>query len=120
MEQTGFFHILSDQFRLRALALIRTEGALCVCELVHALKIAQPNISRHLATMRAAGLVVTRRQAQWVFYALNPDLPGWQQDVLQAAMEGLKHEAIIEQDRKRLANMPKRPDRCAITVNEDR
>jgi len=52
-----FFQLLSDETRLRCLLLLQKEGELCVCELVYALDIIQPKISRHLAALRDAGIV---------------------------------------------------------------
>ncbi len=113
MKQTTLFHILSDETRLRALALMHNAGEVCVCELVHALQLSQPKISRHMAAMRDAGLVLPRRDAQWVFYAPNPDLPDWQIQVLQSAMKGVKDEPAIADDLSRLKSMSNRPERCA-------
>ncbi len=114
MEQTTLFQILGDETRLRAVALMAEAGEVCVCELVHALELPQPKISRHMAAMRDAGLVVPRRDAQWVFYDLNPALPDWQQDVIAAAVEGIRTETVVIKDRKRLKSMNDRPVRCAV------
>jgi ArsR family transcriptional regulator len=114
MEHTTLFHILSDETRLRALALIHASGELCICELVHALDLPQPKISRHMATMRDAGIVTPRRDAQWVYYALNPALPDWQQQVLTAAMQGLNGHETTAADLARLKSMANRPARCAL------
>lgn len=113
MEQTTFFQMLSDETRLRALNLMRAEGQVCVCELVHALELSQPKISRHLLTLREAGLVATNRQAQWIFYSISESLSGWQQKVLDGALDGIKREPIIEQDKVRLRKMNNRPLRTA-------
>ncbi len=113
MEQTTLFRILSDETRLRALALMHAAGEVCICELVHALGVPQPKISRHMAVMRDGGIVAPRRDAQWVFYALNPALPDWQQAVISAAMPSLKGSPITAQDLTRLKTMPNRPERCA-------
>ena len=113
MEQTTLFHILSDETRLRALALMHHAGEVCVCELVYALELSQPKVSRHLAAMRDAGLALPRRDAQWVFYAPNRNLPAWQQQVLDAALQGIQDEPIIAADLSRLKTMANRPVRCA-------
>ena len=85
-----FFQLLSDETRLRSLFLIKHEGELCVCELVHALSLIQPKISRHLATLRDAGVVLDRRQGQWIYYRLNPNLPDWAFTVLETmALEAI-------------------------------
>ncbi|TLP42204.1 metalloregulator ArsR/SmtB family transcription factor [Cohaesibacter sp. CAU 1516] len=112
MKQTKFFQCLSDETRLRALILFEDEPDLCVCELAHALDTPQPKISRHLAAMRDADIVRSRRQAQWVFYSLNPDMALWQKDIVVAAIKGNRSEDIAEADRKRLTQMKDRPTRC--------
>lgn len=113
MKQLETFRILGDETRLRALALMATEGELCVCELVAALDLSQPKISRHLAALRDAGLVIARRDAQWIFYAPSPALPDWQQQVISGALTGIRDEPILKQDAMRLAQMQDRPQRCA-------
>ena len=52
-------------------------GELCVCHLQAALGLTQTNVSRHLAVLRAAGLVDSRREQSWVYYRLvEPVEPG--------------------------------------------
>ncbi len=62
------FKSLSDETRARATLLITSLGELCACELVCALDDSQPKISRHLAQLRSCGLLLDRRQGQWVYY----------------------------------------------------
>ena len=105
--------MLSDETRLRAMALMAAEGELCVCELVFALELPQPKVSRHMLALRDSGLVVSRRHAQWVFYAINPEMAGWQKQVLDGALAGIQNEGLIKQDKKRLDQMKDRPQRVA-------
>src|SRR5688500_19695977 len=63
------FKALGDETRLRIVALL-SHGELCVCHLESALDLSQPNASRHLAILRAAGVVETRRDGSWVYYRL--------------------------------------------------
>jgi ArsR family transcriptional regulator, arsenate/arsenite/antimonite-responsive transcriptional repressor len=107
-----FFRILGDQTRLRVLALLAREGELCVCELSGALDEIQPKISRHLALLREAGLVLDRRQGQWVYYRLNPKLPGWAHAVLAETARGVVAMKPFSVDRKALERMPERPGRA--------
>ena len=104
-----FLKLLSDPTRLRCLLLLRSEGELCVCELTHALDEIQPKVSRHLATLREAGVVRDRRAGQWIFYRLNASLPAWAVDVLDAVAEGARDQEPYRADRDRLASMPDRP-----------
>ncbi len=111
MEQLETFRQLGDETRLRALALMADQGELCVCELVAALALSQPKISRHLAALRDAGLVEARRDAQWVFYRINETLPHWQKQAIEAALEGVSGEAALKQDKIKLDKMSNRPAR---------
>lgn len=63
------FKILSDPTRLRLLNLL-AQGEVCVCDLHGTLGIDQPKVSRHLALMKRAGLVETRRNGKWMHYRL--------------------------------------------------
>ena len=61
--------VLGDRTRLRILGLL-LQGEICVCDIHETLKTPQPKVSRHLAVLRKAGLVETRRQGLWVQYRL--------------------------------------------------
>ncbi len=103
------FKILSDLTRLRVLLLLSREGELCVCELTHALDEIQPKISRHLGLLREAGLVLDRRQGQWIYYRLNPKLPAWAHEVLAQTAAGTVKQAPFAGDQRALSKMPNRP-----------
>ncbi len=60
--------VLSEPTRRKALALLSDGRELCVCELMAALDASQSRMSRHMAALKAAGLVTDRRDAQWVRY----------------------------------------------------
>ena len=93
-----FFQLLSDETRLRSLMLIQQEGGLCVCELVYALNVIQPKVSRHLAALRDAGVVTDRRQGQWIYYRLNPDLPDWARQVIDSTAAEAAHQQTFIND----------------------
>jgi ArsR family transcriptional regulator len=108
-ETDTFFKMLADSTRLRCLLLMQAEGELCVCELTHALNLSQPKISRHLAHLREAGVLVARRNGTWMNYRVNPDLQGWALDILQTTLDGVcKTEPFIS-DKKILDKMADRP-----------
>ena len=102
---------LADETRARLVLLIAREGELCVCELVCALGESQPKISRHLAQLRACGLLADRRQGQWVYYRLHPDLPDWVQELLALLRDSNRH--WLSPQVRRLAEMGERPGRRA-------
>jgi len=58
----------------------------CVCELMRELEVSQSRMSRHMAVLRNAGLVVDRRDAQWVRYRISPNLPVDVAALLEAAL----------------------------------
>ncbi|MFP5514189.1 MAG: ArsR/SmtB family transcription factor [Alphaproteobacteria bacterium] len=66
--------VLSDPTRLGALRLLWDGQEHCVCELMDRLAATQSRMSRHMAALKSAGLVVDRRDAQWVRYRRNPAL----------------------------------------------
>lgn len=111
---TDILSALAESMRLRVLALMAAEREACVCELVAALDEPQPKVSRHLAVLRAAGLVVDRRQAQWVFYSIATDLPPSEADVVASAVAAARETPQHATDRERLAAFPDRPVRCCV------
>lgn len=71
MKQTAhLFKALSDETRLRILALLLAEGELCVCEIIAALRQPQSTVSRHLAYLKKSGWVNDRRCGLWMYYSV--------------------------------------------------
>ena len=95
-----FYAALADETRLRLLCLIQG-GEICVCHLQDVLKTNQPKISRHLAYLRKAGLVESRREGRWTHYRLkkiDADL----EKILSQTLIHLKLEPQIKKDFQRL------------------
>ncbi|MGY2852457.1 ArsR family transcriptional regulator, arsenate/arsenite/antimonite-responsive transcriptional repressor [Pseudomonas tolaasii] len=105
------FKCLADATRARLTLLILREGELCVCELIHALDDSQPKISRHLAQLRSCGLLLDRRQGQWIYYRLNPALPAWVTQVLETTLQA--NQPWLHSDAQRLDAMGDRPQRAS-------
>ena len=78
---------LADPTRLSTLKLLRDGREHCVCELMELLGASQSRMSRHMATLRQAGLVTDRRDAQWVRYRLNPAMPRPVRRLVDAALD---------------------------------
>jgi ArsR family transcriptional regulator len=96
------FKALADRTRLRIVGLL-VNGEVCVCHIHDSLGIPQPMASRHLAYLRRAGLVDTRKDGLWVHYRLT-DLPdSVLASVLSAAAHAVSHVPAATRDRKRLA-----------------
>ena len=114
-ETDTFFKMLADSTRLRCLMLMQAEGELCVCELTHALNLSQPKISRHLAHLREAGILVARRNGTWMNYRINPELEDWALQILQTTLDGVRNTEPFVSDRKMLDAMPNRPElMCSV------
>ena len=111
MDSQALFDVLVDSTRRRILALLATQGELCVCELTAALDEIQPKISRHLGVLKEAGLVSPRREGTWMHYRLADSLPRWGSALLEALSGGAVPE--LKTDLKRLRAMAGRPVRCA-------
>lgn len=111
----AFFAALAQDTRLRCLLLLCQHEELCVCELTYAIGVAQPQVSRHLALLREAGLVADRREGLWIHYRLHPRLPPWAVSVLRETARANAREEPFVGDQAALAAMPNRPGsvRCA-------
>jgi len=95
------FKALSDPTRLRILGLLLT-GEVCVCHIHETLRISQPKASRHLAYLRAAGLVDARRDGLWMHYKLS-DLPDpILQSIAEMVRHALTHLDTVQKDAARL------------------
>ena len=77
---------LAEPTRLAALRILWDGGEHCVCELMPMLGASQSRMSRHMAALKAVGLVIDRRDAQWVRYRLNADLPSETRAIVDAVM----------------------------------
>ena len=92
------FESLADATRRRILVLLLKHGELCVCDLFGVLSLAQPKVSRHLAILRESELLVSRKKGTWVYYRLNPEMPLWAVQALQALADGVARSEPYLQD----------------------
>jgi ArsR family transcriptional regulator, arsenate/arsenite/antimonite-responsive transcriptional repressor len=95
------FKALADPTRIRILGLL-TAGEICVCHIHESLRLPQPLVSRHLAYLRRAGLVETRKEGLWVHYrmaARRGDVIG---TLLDAVTHVIGHVPTVAKDAKRL------------------
>lgn len=60
---------LADPTRVRALLALR-QGELCVCQITELFGLAPSTVSKHLALLYQAGLVASRKEGRWIYYAL--------------------------------------------------
>ena len=96
------FRALSDWTRLRILNVL-CSGELCVCDLTDILDTPQPAISKHLAYLRRAKLVVGRKEGLWSYYRLAPARDAFHQKLLETLAACVQNAPELAKDTKRLA-----------------
>jgi|SRR5215467_4433212 len=122
LEQSkDLFDALGDRFRLRlACCLLTAKDGLCVCELVDALEVSQPNASRHLKLMKAAGLVEEDRDGRWVYYRLKDTEHSFFKNI-RCCIETVCCCADIQDDLRRLRARLKlrRNGKCVVGFRQE-
>jgi ArsR family transcriptional regulator len=89
------FKALGDSTRLKLLQMIAERGEVCVCKLVDELGIGQSAVSHHLAILRRANILKSRRDGQWIHYSLNLDtLEGQALPFLKSLVETARHAEV--------------------------
>jgi ArsR family transcriptional regulator, arsenate/arsenite/antimonite-responsive transcriptional repressor len=86
MNSVVLLSALAEPTRLEALRLIWDGEEHCVCELMEKLGVTQSRMSRHMTTLKLAGLLTDRRDAQWVRYRRAPGLPSEVVALVDAAL----------------------------------
>lgn len=64
------FKALCDPNRLLILELLQN-GEACACSILDVLKIGQSTLSHHMKILCESGMVSSRRDAKWTYYALD-------------------------------------------------
>ena len=78
---------LAEPTRLEAMRLLADGSEHCVCELMRKLVATKSRMSRHMQVLKQAGLVLDRRDAQWVRYRISPELSPSLARLVEAALE---------------------------------
>jgi ArsR family transcriptional regulator len=104
------FKALGDDVRLRIVALL-SHGELCVCHIEEALDLTQPNASRHLGLLRAAGIVSHQRRDKWVYYRLAAQANEDCRRHLKALASSFAKQGTLAKDVERLLQV-KGPGAC--------
>lgn len=99
------FRAFSDRTRLRILNLLRG-GELCVCDLIAVLEVPQAKVSRHLAYLRRAGLVRSRKDGLWSYYVLTPASGAFHAKILECLSCCFADVPELSKDLERLGRRP--------------
>lgn len=105
------FRAFSDRTRLRILCLLH-EREFCVGDLVAILQVSQPKISRHLAYLRKAGLVVVRKSGLWSHYSLASAQTAFHKKLLSCLGTCFSEVPQIQTDLARAAEIKKSGGCC--------
>lgn len=62
---------VADPARLQLLALIRSTGEACACDLNEPLGLSQPTVSHHLKVLADAGLIRREQRGQWAWFSAD-------------------------------------------------
>jgi ArsR family transcriptional regulator len=98
--------------RLRLLNLLRV-GSICVCDLQAVLQIPQPTVSRHLAALRHAGLVLDSRTGMRMIYSLAPSATPQLEALHQLLNECCPRDEVMQSDLARLVEALRR-GKCRV------
>jgi len=93
---------LSEQNRVRILMFLR-DDELCLCQIIEMLSLTPSTVSKHMAILRDAGLVESRKEGRWHFYRLAGKAPS--RTVRSACRwmeESLANDKTIQEDARRL------------------
>lgn len=91
----------ADLTRVRILTALRARE-LCVCELCDSLGVTQSTLSTHLQVIRDAGLVSSRKQGKWMYYAIEPNAVRLVDALFKFFSGSLKADATLRRDGKKL------------------
>ena len=105
------FRAFSDRTRLRILHLL-SGGELCVCDLTAVIDAPQPKVSRHLAYLRKAQLVMVRKDGLWSHYRLAPARPGFHAKLLECLENCFRDVPELAQDLETLKRIKQRKLAC--------
>ena len=104
MELVQIYECLCDATRLRILNLLG-QGSLCVCHFQEVLGESQVKISKHLAYLRARGLVEVERQGNWMIYGLPAKPPRELRTNLACLQDCVQEDPVFRQDLAQLKKL---------------
>ncbi len=87
-ELEKLFLALGDKTRLRLLALL-ADGPVAVGFLADRLGESQPKVSRHLAYLRNAGVVYTKRDGKWIYYGIHYPVDASLRRILETVVQSI-------------------------------
>lgn len=71
-ERARVFKAFCDENRLMILEMLQS-GEKCACQLLEALAIGQSTLSHHMKILCDSGIVTSRKEGKWMYYAISPE-----------------------------------------------
>ena len=72
IEKAEIFKVLSDSNRLQIIDMLSC-GEMCVCKILEKFNITQPTLSHHLKVLSDTGILLQRKEANWIHYRINDE-----------------------------------------------
>ena len=117
MDLLDIYQCFCDRTRLRILHLL-TKSPLCVCHFQELLAEPQVKISKHLAYLRARGMVTTDREQNWIVYSLPGRRPADLDRNLRCLQNCVQTDSVFKRDLQRLKKLQRtgcEPRRVFVT-----
>ncbi len=92
---------LADESRVRILLALE-RGELCVCQIIELLDLAPSTISKHMALLKQARLVRSRKDGRWIYYRLAGEASSPVSQAIEWVCGSLKQAPEIIRDRTQL------------------
>lgn len=105
-QMTSMARALGDETRLRIMAMLEGQE-LCACQIIEVFSLANSTISRHLAVLKQAGLLQSRKSGRWIYYRWVQEVSDAQQSTQNWLSEIVAKDAQIQQDRARITEILK-------------
>ena len=61
---------IAEPTRLQIIDIL-SNGEMCACDILQNLTISQSTLSHHMKALTAAGWVISRKKATWMYYSIN-------------------------------------------------
>ena len=71
---TKILNLAGNEVRYKILYLLHTENKLCVCDMSDILEMNVSAVSQHLRKLKDGNIIDSNKEAQTVFYYINPDM----------------------------------------------
>jgi ArsR family transcriptional regulator, arsenate/arsenite/antimonite-responsive transcriptional repressor len=90
------------------------DSEICVAYFVEILGVSQPKVSRHLAYLRKAGIVASRREGKWMHYRVAMPKDKVVHGILRETLKHLREDSKMQRDISRLNSACRTPGKYEL------